>query len=100
MNPILFRNISIFDGSGAMPYPGEALVQGNRIKSVAKGAEKITAEGATIVDGGGATLMPGLVEPHSHLSYIDCASVLEIGDLPIEEHMFRTARNAKTMLDT
>ncbi len=23
--------------------------------------------------------MPGMVEPHSHLSYINCASVLEIG---------------------
>jgi imidazolonepropionase-like amidohydrolase len=100
MHPILFRNISLFDGSGALPYPAEILVQGNRVKAVAKGSEKIAAEGATIVDGGGATLMPGLVEPHSHLSYIDCASVLEIGDLPIEEHMFRTARNAKTMLDT
>ena len=100
MTLTLFRNVSIFDGSGGLPYPGEALVQGNRIKAVARGAERIAAEGATIVDGGGATLMPGLVEPHSHLSYIDCASVLEIGDLPIEEHMFRTARNAKTMLDS
>ena len=99
MSPTLFRNVSIFDGTGELPYPGEVLVLGNRVKAVARGAERIAAEGATVVDAGGATLMPGMVEPHAHLSYIDCASVLEIGDLPIEEHMFRTARNAKTMLD-
>lgn len=99
MTPILFRNVRIFDGSGAPLFPGEVLIVGNRVKAVARGSEHIAADGADIVDGGGATLMPGLVEPHSHLSYINCASVLEIGDLPIEEHLFQTARNAKTMLD-
>ncbi len=100
MAQTLFKNVSIFDGTGDLTYQGEVLLQGNRIKAVAKGVDQIRAEGAVVVDAAGATLMPGLVEPHSHLSYINCASVLEIGDLPIEEHMFSTARNAKTMLDT
>jgi hypothetical protein len=31
MARILFTNVSIFDGTGAAPYAGGALVEGNRI---------------------------------------------------------------------
>ena len=37
----LFTNVSIFDGSGQSSFPGEVLVQGNRIKTVAKGKDQI-----------------------------------------------------------
>ena len=99
MGQILFVNVSVFDGSGAPSFLGEVLVQGNRIKAVAKGRDQIKADGADVVDGGGTTLMPGLTEAHAHLSFTNCASVLEMGDLPIEEHTLLTARHAKLMLD-
>ena len=35
-NSILFTNVRILDGSGAMPYAGSVLVQGNRIRSVGR----------------------------------------------------------------
>jgi imidazolonepropionase-like amidohydrolase len=46
------------------------LVAGNRIKSIGRqpGALR-AAPDATVVDGGGATLMPGLVEAHAHPSF-------------------------------
>jgi imidazolonepropionase-like amidohydrolase len=99
MGQILFVNVSVFDGSGAPSFLGEVLVQGNRIKAVAKGRDQIKADGADVVDGGGTTLMPGLTEAHAHLSFTNCDSVLEMGDLPIEEHTLLTARHAKLMLD-
>ncbi len=68
MARILFTNVSIFDGTGAPPYPGEALIEGNRIRAVGPGKGAIERGGAEIVDGGGATLMPGMVESHAHLS--------------------------------
>ena len=34
----LFTNVTIFDASGRAPFPGEVLIQGNRIKKVAEGA--------------------------------------------------------------
>jgi imidazolonepropionase-like amidohydrolase len=95
----LFANVMVFDGSGSPSFPGEVLVQGNRIKAVAKGRNNLKADGGEVIDGGGATLMPGLTEAHAHLSFTNCASVLEIGDLPIEEHTLLTARHAKLMLD-
>ena len=66
----LFTNVSVFDGSGQSSFPGEVLVQGNRIRTVAKGNDQIDSSLAEeVVDGGGATLMPGLTEAHGHLSY-------------------------------
>ena len=86
MGQKLFTNVMVFDGSGSPSFPGEVLVQGNRIKAVAKGRNNLKADGAEVIDGGDATLMPGLTEAHAHLSFTNCRSVLEIGDLPVEEH--------------
>lgn len=100
MTRILFADVAIFDGSGAKPYPGEVLVEGNRIAAVASGAGSLSREGASVVDGGGATLMPGMVEAHAHLSW-PCAYDRIILDktIPPEEHLLITARNARITLD-
>ncbi|MFN9391437.1 MAG: amidohydrolase family protein [Betaproteobacteria bacterium] len=95
----LFRDIQVLDGSGAPPFAGSVLVEGNRIKAVTPAATPVPADGATVVDGGGATLMPGLVEAHSHLSFLDTADLESLGFVPPEEHILRTVRNARKMLD-
>jgi imidazolonepropionase-like amidohydrolase len=51
--------------SGTVIQPGEVLVEGNRIKAVGKSVEH--PAGAKVVDLGGATLMPGLIDAHIHL---------------------------------
>ena len=61
----LFTNVHIFDGVDDERMAGNVLVEGNLIKQVS--AEAINAPGATVVDGGGRTLMPGLIENHAHL---------------------------------
>ncbi|MCZ6774648.1 MAG: amidohydrolase family protein [Proteobacteria bacterium] len=98
MANILFTNVLVFDGTGSDPFPGEVLVQGNRIQTVAKGGDQIPTDGVTIVDGGGATIMPGLCESHGHISYNNCAKLTDIGDVPPEEHTLLTAYNAKLLL--
>ena len=37
MDRTLFANTTIFDGSGAAPYPGDVLVEGPRIAAVQRG---------------------------------------------------------------
>ena len=69
MSRTLFTNIAIFDGTGSALFDGEVLVEGNRIVKVAKGQGQIEKTGVEVVDGGGATLMPGLVESHGHLQF-------------------------------
>ena len=63
---VLFTNVNIFDGvKGNLIENGSVLVEGNLIKTVSAGS--ITAPGAFKVDGEGRTLMPGLIDMHSHL---------------------------------
>lgn len=65
----LFTNVQIFDGVNDGRVAGNVLVEGNMIKQVS--AEAISAPGATVIDGGGRTLMPGLIDMHSHLSIME-----------------------------
>jgi len=65
----LFTNVQIFDGVSEERLAANVLVEGNLIKQVS--AETINAPGATVIDGGGGTLMPGLIDMHSHLSIME-----------------------------
>jgi imidazolonepropionase-like amidohydrolase len=96
----LFTNARIFDGSGRAPFPGQVLVKKNRIEAVTDGASRINRPDAQVVDCGGRTLMPGLVEAHAHLSWPSSVGrIINTMMLPPEEHLLVTARNAKVTLD-
>jgi imidazolonepropionase-like amidohydrolase len=63
---VLFTNVNIFNGvDGELMQNGSVLVEGNLIKTIS--AEPIDAPGAFTVDGDGRTLMPGMIDMHSHL---------------------------------
>ena len=97
MAQVVFRNVRIIDGSGAAPFAGEAVIEGNRIRDV--GSRVAGSPGARVIDGAGAVLMPGLIEAHSHLSFLDAPDLESLGFMPVEEHLLRTLKNAKKMLD-
>src|SRR5258705_2931597 len=99
MTSVLFTNVRILDGTGALPYPGEVLVQGTRISRISRGARALPTAGVTTVDGGGATLMPGLVEAHTHFSWNDQPGLSEIQRMPSEEHILWCAHIAQRYLD-
>ncbi|HZV10724.1 MAG TPA: amidohydrolase, partial [Novosphingobium sp.] len=65
----LFTNIRIFDGTPNPARAGQVLVEGNEIARVAYAPDAIEAAGASVVDGKGGTLMPGMVEAHTHLTW-------------------------------
>ena len=99
MSQVLFTNVRILDCSGAAPYLGEVLIQGNRIKTIAKGNGSIVHDQAEVIDANGATLMPGLVESHAHVSFADTSSLEALGEIPPEEHTLIAMKNAKKLLD-
>jgi len=100
MGAYLFRNVSVWDGINDDPYPGEVLVEGNRIKAIAHGDEHIPAEAAAqVIDGQGMFMMPGMVEGHCHLSFVGPARNQDLGEIPPEEHLLRTCRNATMLLN-
>src|SRR3546814_1967501 len=80
-------------------FAGEVVVEGARITGVSKGKNKMPQDGAEVVDGKGATLMPGLCEPHAHITYPDMLKLKELGETPPEEHVFVTMHNAQKMLN-
>jgi len=63
----LFTNVNVFDGANEQLIENaNVLVEGNLIKQVS--TSTISAPGATVIDGGGRTLMPGLIDSHVHLT--------------------------------
>ena len=101
MNTTLFSNVSIFDGSGGARFSGEVLIKDNRITAICRSGEKpLPRDGAVIVDGKGATLMPGLTEAHAHLSWPSSVERFVPGmALAPEDLLLNTARTARILLD-
>ena len=99
MAAILFTNATVLDCTGADPWRGEVLVEGNRIRAIASGSNSLPLDNATVVDCGGSVLMPGLIESHAHLSIDNTNDLAELGRIPPEEHTLLTMRNARFYLD-
>jgi len=65
-NQTLFNNVRIFDGKSAvLSAPSNVLVRGNAIERIST-APIATDAATTVIDGGGRTLMPGLIDAHWH----------------------------------
>ncbi|MGA8447141.1 MAG: amidohydrolase family protein, partial [Roseiarcus sp.] len=95
----LIVNAHVWDGENDERYPAEVLIEHNRITAVARGQGQIRRDGAEVIDGGGMTLMPGMVEGHCHLSFVGPARNQDLGEIPPEEHLLRTCRNATLILN-
>lgn len=58
----LIRDVRIFDGAGVLER-GSVLLRGEKIEWVGTGIPPVDAE---VVDGTGRTLLPGLIDSHTH----------------------------------
>ena len=65
----LITNVYVWDGLAdtRSEAPASVLIEGNKVKTVALGT--LDAPGATVIDGGGKTLMPGLIDMHTHVMF-------------------------------
>ena len=98
MNNTLFTNVRILDGSGTNPFSGSVLVRGNRILQVGRSTAAISPSDAVVIDGAGATLMPGMCEAHTHFSWNNAATLGAIQAMPVEEHVLWCAKVARQYL--
>jgi imidazolonepropionase-like amidohydrolase len=96
---LLIEHATVWDGSGKAPFPGQVLIEGERIVAVAPATQAVAAaEGAERLDAGGKFLMPGLVEGHAHLSFVDTPRGTALGELPPEDHALLTMDAARKLL--
>lgn len=63
--PTLVRNVTIYDGEGGRIERGQVLFADGKIVSVGQSVD--APAGATIVDGTGKWVTPGIIDIHSHL---------------------------------
>tara|TARA_R110002096_G_scaffold22312_9_gene71926 strand:- start:30 stop:1313 length:1284 start_codon:yes stop_codon:yes gene_type:complete len=98
MQRILIENAEVWDAIEDKRYPASVLIEGNRIKTVARNAT-LDAAGADVIDATGMTLMPGMVEGHCHPSFTGVGAPEELGVIGPEQHMLLTAANCRLLLE-
>ncbi|MDV5825040.1 amidohydrolase family protein [Sphingobium naphthae] len=97
----LIHNCMIFDGTGSASVAGAVLIEDDRIAAILPADAAVAdIEADSVIDGQGATLMPGMVDAHTHLTW--GSSVEKIYHqfiLPPEELKVAAWRNARVLLD-
>ncbi len=94
---VLFTNVNIFDGtSDKLAMGTNVLVEGNLIKKIGKGVKG--RNGAKTIDGGGRTLMPGLIDSHIHINGYKDGNIRTWQDTTWEEIGARAAAMAQEKL--
>ncbi|MDC8770482.1 metal-dependent hydrolase family protein [Roseateles albus] len=71
LSGVLFENVRIFDGKAdKLSAPSNVLIVGNQIKAISSAPIAAPADVAlTRVAGAGRTLMPGLIDAHTHIMF-------------------------------
>ncbi len=65
--PFIIKAARLIDGRGGAPLePAMVRIQGDKIAEV--GAQLVIPKGAKVIDLGNATLLPGLIDLHTHLT--------------------------------
>ncbi len=79
---ILIKNARLFDGTGAAARPAAILIEGSHITRIAASdAGMALPEGTVTIEAGGRTVMPGLIDLHSHITYNEATPMPDaIGD--------------------
>src|SRR4029077_17864904 len=94
---LLIDGAMVSNGTGASPFPGKVLIDGERIAVVAPQSEALAADGAERIDAAGKFLMPGMVEGHAHLSFVDTPRGTYLGEIAPEDHALLTMDAAQKL---
>lgn len=88
---VLINNVHVFDGVNERRIMNaNVLIEGNLITQVS--SDPIAADGAQVIDGGGRTLMPGLIDMHWHSAYASIPMQLGL----VTDHAYHLLIGAKS----
>jgi imidazolonepropionase-like amidohydrolase len=66
MTTLAIRRALVIDGTGARPGLATVVIEDGRIRAIGPDARTTIPKGATVVEGDGRTLLPGLIDCHIH----------------------------------
>ncbi len=90
----LLTNGVVFDGTGAEPAPADVVVAGTQILEVGT-----ALDGDTVVDLGGAALLPGMFDCHVHVMF-QHINMWELLQQPFSYAFYEAAKNLLATLET
>ena len=96
---VVFTNVHVFDGTAdALSGPTTVVVRGNVIAAIGPEAAPASPE-ATVIDGTGQTLMPGLIDNHVHMMFNSLSpAAMAAPDMSLEKVMQLSAAQSRAML--
>lgn len=101
---IYLRNGMLIDGNGGEPIPDAAvLIRGSIIEAVGEVGEIAISETEKVetIDVSGKTIMPGMVECHSHLTFHQYINAFDIdARYSIEYNTVLAVKNAEIFLES
>lgn len=94
---ILFRNLFLLDPRWDEALGGhEVLVEGDKIREVSE--KPIKASGAQVIDCGGRTLMPGLIDCHVHVTIVE-VGLHRLESMPLTLLTAKASQLLKAIID-
>jgi imidazolonepropionase-like amidohydrolase len=96
---VVFTNVRVFDGTAdALSAPTTVVVRGNVIAAIGPEAAPASPE-ATVIDGTGQTLMPGLIDNHVHMMFNSLSpAAMAAPDMSLEKVLQLSAAQSRAML--
>ena len=68
---VVLQGGRVFDGTGGQARPATVVIERNRIAGVLPPDSREWPADALVIDVSGTTVMPGLIDLHTHLTYTD-----------------------------
>src|SRR5229473_2663974 len=68
---VVLEHVRIIDGTGSLPVEDQnVFMEGSKITTIRGGSDTPAADGITVLDLRGYTVMPGIIGMHNHLFYV------------------------------
>lgn len=96
---VVFANVRVFDGTAdTLSAPTTVVVRGNTIAAIGPDAAPASPD-ATVIDGTGQTLMPGLIDNHVHMMFNSLSPAqMAAPDMSLETIVQLSAEQSRAML--